>query len=61
MPRALEMVKQLSLLPRRLAAGGARLLRRRLLRGGGLALSWLLPLRYCHDVPPSGWLAVNSL
>ena len=51
----------LSLLLRSFATGGSRLLRRRLLRGGGLALRWFLPLRYCHDVPPSGWLAVNSL
>jgi hypothetical protein len=53
-PRAFE---KLSLLLRRLATGGARLLRRRLFRGGGLTLCWLLSLCYCHDVPPSGWLA----
>ena len=56
-PAPLEM---LSLLFRSLATGGSRLFRRRLLRGGGLAFRWLLPLRYCHDIPPSGWLAVKT-
>src|SRR5262245_18022534 len=37
-----------------LATSGARLLRRRLLRGGRLALRWFLPSCYCHDVPPIG-------
>jgi hypothetical protein len=51
---------QLSLL----ATGAARLLRCRLFRRRGLA--GRLPFRClslccCHSVPPSGWLAVNSL